>query len=241
METIVAHSSGYQLSLLSDNSPCRKLLVALASQSKWPKSAGFTYLHTSNMNKKSANNIYCCVYGCHAKKGRERHLSFHKFPQPNANFVYIINEFGAQEKVDRRKAWEMKLLTSKSTTFMKVCSLHFIKNDFILPGFDRKLPRLKSNAVPSQNLPSAGILDIPKHRLSHRSCINPMSSRKLPKLDTFEFVDPSSSIVIENFNDSQLIEFTEDENPPVDPLLNIVESSWIDDVATQMKNGKSST
>lgn len=87
------------------------------------------------MNKENVCNINCCVYNCHSKKGREQHLSFHQFPKRNASYVYITNAFGIKEKVDRRKVWEMKLLIGKPTTVsMKVCSLHFKNDDYILPG-----------------------------------------------------------------------------------------------------------
>lgn len=87
------------------------------------------------MERKKIANINCCVYGCHTKKGRDRELSFHRFPQEKAGYVYITNKFGNQEKVDRKKAWELKLLMGKPITpFMRVCSLHFEKNDYILPG-----------------------------------------------------------------------------------------------------------
>lgn len=105
------------------------------------------------MNKRGSH-VNCCVYGCHNMKGRDKHLSFHSFPKENAGDVYITNEFGVQEKVDRRKAWEIKLLMGKrTTTFMRVCSLHFNRDDFILPDIECKCPRLKKTAVPSQNLP----------------------------------------------------------------------------------------
>lgn len=77
-------------------------------------------------------------------KGRDKHLSFHSFPKENAGDVYITNEFGVQEKVDRRKAWEIKLLMGKrTTTFMRVCSLHFNRDDFILPGLIYKMYLIK--------------------------------------------------------------------------------------------------
>lgn len=87
------------------------------------------------MDKKRICNNNCCVYGCHSKKGREQHLSFHQFPKLNSSYVFITNVFGIKEKVDRRKAWEIKLLMGKPTTsFMQVCSLHFKEDDYILPG-----------------------------------------------------------------------------------------------------------
>ncbi|KAK4887146.1 hypothetical protein RN001_003417 [Aquatica leii] len=64
-----------------------------------------------------------------------------------------------QEKVDRRKAWEKVLLMEKSASNTKrVCSLHFIKEDLILPDFPTKVAKLKKTAVPSQNLPQKSII-----------------------------------------------------------------------------------
>lgn len=85
--------------------------------------------------KKGVNNINCCVYGCHSKKGRERHLSFHCFPIKNSAYVKIVNKFGFEEKICRRQAWEKTLLMTKSPTrCSRVCSLHFRRDDYILPG-----------------------------------------------------------------------------------------------------------
>ncbi|KAI4455551.1 thap domain protein [Holotrichia oblita] len=91
-------------------------------------------IRINNMNKRGSH-VNCCVYGCHSMKGKNRHLSFHSFPKKDTGCVYITNKFGIQEKVDRKKAWEIKLLMGKRTsTFMRVCSLHFNKDDFFLPG-----------------------------------------------------------------------------------------------------------
>ncbi|KAI4455392.1 thap domain protein [Holotrichia oblita] len=112
------------------------------------------------MNKRGSH-VNCCVYGCHSMKGKNRHLSFHSFPKKDTGCVYITNKFGIQEKVDRKKAWEIKLLMGKRTsTFMRVCSLHFNKDDFFLPDVECKFPRLKRNAIPSQNLPLKSVKEV---------------------------------------------------------------------------------
>lgn len=86
--------------------------------------------------------------------------------------MYIFR-LGVKEKVDKYQAWTIKLNMGKpATKHMRVCSLHFMKDDFILPGcfyfsviqvtltdctyladVPTKRPHLKSIAVPSQNLP----------------------------------------------------------------------------------------
>ncbi|KAK4884844.1 hypothetical protein RN001_001115 [Aquatica leii] len=84
-------------------------------------------------------NVNCCVYICHSRKDREINLSFHRFPKARS------------EKVDRLKAWELKLLMGKRpTSCLRVCSIHFIENDFILPGTEcknRKSSRVRSGSV----------------------------------------------------------------------------------------------
>lgn len=112
------------------------------------------------MSKKfSVNNVNCCVYGCSSKKGRDNHLSFHRFPAENKSEVTIVNKFGVKERIDRRRAWTWNkaLLTTRVTPFSKVCSLHFQRGDFILQGVATKMPRLKQYPVPSQNLPKSSV------------------------------------------------------------------------------------
>ncbi|XP_063927441.1 uncharacterized protein LOC135140714 isoform X2 [Zophobas morio] len=75
------------------------------------------------------------------------------FPTKEQSFVFITNELGMREKVDKLEAWIMKLnMGKRSTKYATVCSLHFTKDDFILPGVPTKRPCLKRTAVPSQNL-----------------------------------------------------------------------------------------
>ncbi|KAF5272488.1 hypothetical protein FQR65_LT17389 [Abscondita terminalis] len=103
--------------------------------------------------KVAKNNTNCCVYGCHSKKSADSTISFHKFPRKNKNKIFLETEFGSQ-KLDRFKAWELKLLMGKKITgAMKVCSLHFKKSDYVLSEYSCIKPRLIKNAVPSMNLP----------------------------------------------------------------------------------------
>ncbi|XP_067127736.1 uncharacterized protein [Centruroides vittatus] len=64
------------------------------------------------------NNKYCCVFGCKSK-GTSNSVHMHTFPK---------------DKLLRKK-WEIKLkLGKQSTKSMYVCSLHFDKDDYYLPG-----------------------------------------------------------------------------------------------------------
>ncbi|VEN47628.1 unnamed protein product [Callosobruchus maculatus] len=102
------------------------------------------------------NNNYCCVPECKswAKKDTERQLTFHRFPEANARKVYIENEMG-KHLMDHRKAWILKLKICKQVSkSMKVCSLHFNKDDYFHKGLMKQRGRiLKKTAVPSQRLP----------------------------------------------------------------------------------------
>ena len=85
--------------------------------------------------KRTTSKKYCCVHGCNSKACNNPDVRFHYFPKLNETFVKIQNHFGEYEKVDRRKMWERVLKIGKNVTdYMQVCSLHFTKNDYILPG-----------------------------------------------------------------------------------------------------------
>ncbi|XP_023233834.1 THAP domain-containing protein 2-like [Centruroides sculpturatus] len=100
----------------------------------------------------SKSKVFCCVQGCNSKYNSLKNISFHHFPK--AGKVKIINKVGKEENIERKKAWELALkMEKKMTPSMRVCSLHFIENDFILPGVPSKKKCLKKTAVPSQNLP----------------------------------------------------------------------------------------
>ncbi|KAK4877396.1 hypothetical protein RN001_009902 [Aquatica leii] len=96
-------------------------------------------------------NVNCCVYGFHSRKDREINLSFHRFPKARSGFAYITNKLEIIEKVDRLKAWELKLLMGKRpTSCLRVCSIHFIENDFILP--EKKLRWFKFKFFKIKNI-----------------------------------------------------------------------------------------
>lgn len=85
--------------------------------------------------KKSKSNVYCSVFGCSSRARRNPELRFHTFPDFKKNFVKIVNKNGSEEMVDRRKRWEYVLkMGKKVTSNMLVCSLHFKKEDYMIPG-----------------------------------------------------------------------------------------------------------
>nr|CAI5835621.1 unnamed protein product [Callosobruchus analis] len=104
----------------------------------------------------ASNNDYCCVPQCNswAKKDTERKLTFHRFPETNTRQVNIETEMG-KHLMDQRKAWILKLKIGKQVSkSMKVCSLHFNKDDYFNKGLTTQRGRiLKKTAVPSQKLP----------------------------------------------------------------------------------------
>jgi len=85
-------------------------------------------------HSKSLNTDRCVVNGCGSKAHKNTSLRFHRFPKPNKCVVYVENIFGKSEKVDQLKAWKIALKVQVVTPRMKVCSLHFKKTDYILPG-----------------------------------------------------------------------------------------------------------
>ncbi|KAJ8936367.1 hypothetical protein NQ318_008731 [Aromia moschata] len=59
-------------------------------------------------------------------------LTFHIYPEQGKHQVTLINKFGQKERIDRRKAWILKLRIGKPVRkFMKVCSLHFAEEDIL--------------------------------------------------------------------------------------------------------------
>lgn len=73
---------------------------------------------------------YCCVPECNSWKKRNPDVTFHRFPAPNKNKVFVKDAFG-KTLVDRRKLWINKLkIRKKVSNYMVVCSLHFQESDF---------------------------------------------------------------------------------------------------------------
>ncbi|RVE40319.1 hypothetical protein evm_015031 [Chilo suppressalis] len=62
------------------------------------------------------------------------------------------------EKVDQFTAWKNALkIDCKINPHMKVCSLHFLKDDYILPDIPSQQRQLKKTAIPSCNLPQSTV------------------------------------------------------------------------------------
>ncbi|KAJ8935717.1 hypothetical protein NQ318_012555 [Aromia moschata] len=76
----------------------------------------------------------------------------------NNNLFIRKNEFGTIEKVDELKAWKIALKLREVTPKIKVCSLHFKKEDYILPGCSMETLTLNLRIV--RIAPSAAILDL---------------------------------------------------------------------------------
>lgn len=86
------------------------------------------------------SNHYCSVPQCKSWAKRNLSVHFHKFPQENKRKVYMKNASGQKELIDRRQAWIQVLKIGKPVTnFMKVCSLHFVDEDYFYKGKFNKI------------------------------------------------------------------------------------------------------
>lgn len=82
--------------------------------------------------RKNKSRIYCCIYGCNSRACENDTVRFYHFPQPKANFVKLKNKLNPDDIIDRFRAWVKILRMGKSvSSSMRVCSLHFTKEDFI--------------------------------------------------------------------------------------------------------------
>ncbi|XP_034943815.1 uncharacterized protein [Chelonus insularis] len=100
--------------------------------------------------------VTCCVPNCDSRTDKNLELRFHKFPPENKYFVKFKNDLGIFEKTDAFDAWKKVLKMENVIPSMKVCSLHFQMDDYLLPRFPYTETRrrvLKRTAVPSCNLP----------------------------------------------------------------------------------------
>lgn len=98
--------------------------------------------------KRSNDHTFCCVYDCHSSARKRPELSFHLFPKKGSSFVYMKMKAGLRERVDRKIAWEKKLLMGKKVTpYMKVCSLHFKPEDFYPSGKQLTLHQCEAPAL----------------------------------------------------------------------------------------------
>ncbi|KAH0540284.1 hypothetical protein KQX54_015510 [Cotesia glomerata] len=115
--------------------------------------------------KKNKSRVYCAVNGCGSKSHENLEISFHAIPKPGSSFVYIENLFGKKEKIDRFKDWQRDLKLKNINPHMRVCSLHFERNDFVLPDIISKKMTLKKTSVPSCNLMDRKVsIDVEKNK-----------------------------------------------------------------------------
>ncbi|KAK0073884.1 hypothetical protein PV325_009065 [Microctonus aethiopoides] len=108
---------------------------------------------TFSPRAKSKKKIVCVVKGCKSASNRDVNIRFHYFPMKTNRFVCSKNLFGQTERKDQLEVWMKMLKIKEVNSGMKVCSLHFCKNDYVLPNAAPKRKRLKTTAVPSLNLP----------------------------------------------------------------------------------------
>lgn len=82
--------------------------------------------------RKNKSKVYCCVYGCNSRACKHDTVRFYHFPRENENLVKLKNKLNKEEIIDRFSAWVKVLKMGKSvSSSMRVCSLHFTKEDFI--------------------------------------------------------------------------------------------------------------
>lgn len=85
--------------------------------------------------KENKSRTYCSVFNCSSISFKDLDLRFHLFSKRNECFVDVVNEFGNTEKVDKLQAWIRALkMGKKVSSSMRVCSLHFKKDDYLLPS-----------------------------------------------------------------------------------------------------------
>ena len=68
-------------------------------------------------SKPSKNTVFCSIFGCNSKASKIK--------------VKCVNKLTLSEMIDRRILWERILRMGKEVTSnMRVCSLHFVKEDY---------------------------------------------------------------------------------------------------------------
>ncbi|XP_015522732.1 uncharacterized protein LOC107226435 isoform X1 [Neodiprion lecontei] len=117
------------------------------------------------------SNVTCSVRGCRTKASVHGTVRLHLFPKPNETFVDFPNEFGILEKTDRRRAWEKILkMEREASSWMRVCSLHFVKNDYCFQSVHSQRRHLKKTAVPSCNLQGSFLTGSRRGRKRNMKC-----------------------------------------------------------------------
>ena len=77
------------------------------------------------------NKVVYSIFGCDSKASKNPELSFHRFPEAGKIKVKCVHKLASSEMIDRRILWEMILRMGKEVTSnMRVCSLHFVKEDY---------------------------------------------------------------------------------------------------------------
>lgn len=89
---------------------------------------------TFSPRAKSKKKLVCVVKGCNSASNKDENIRFHYFPMKTNRFVCSKNLFGQIERKVRLEVC-MKILKIKEVSSgMKVSSLHFCKDDYILPS-----------------------------------------------------------------------------------------------------------
>lgn len=76
----------------------------------------------------------CVVNGCDSNSHKDPLVIFHKFPAPDKQLVNINYSSGGQNKFNKLNAWKTILNMKNTSDSMRVCSLHFKKEDYYFPG-----------------------------------------------------------------------------------------------------------
>ncbi|KAJ8958128.1 hypothetical protein NQ318_006062 [Aromia moschata] len=65
-------------------------------------------------------NHYYCVPRCSSWIKRDPQLTFHIFPEQGKHQVSLVNQFGQKERIERRKAWKLKLSIGKPVSKLRI-------------------------------------------------------------------------------------------------------------------------
>ena len=84
--------------------------------------------------KKAHKN--CCVSDCESKDSEMPDITFYNFPKAKSSFIKRKNLFGNDEVIDRRIMYmrQLKIDVKSDVSSLLVCSKHFEKSDYSLPG-----------------------------------------------------------------------------------------------------------
>lgn len=80
------------------------------------------------------HNTKCYVKGCNSNTTDNPELSFHTIPPTGRDYLLITSHEDSTKAIDAREIWLERMQTDKVLQKMHVCSLHFLPEDFILPG-----------------------------------------------------------------------------------------------------------